>query len=325
MVSSLKVGVQSLTRLVVGLILVSTLFLVPARAEDDLQTEVEEVTEVLPASKTFTYKTDDFQMNVSVPSNIGFSTSDIKEDNKLDVYFMPFSSLSGLFRVDIEAGIKVRLPLLALLFFVDIDTMILRKDRPDLFRFEWPILGISSQIMSLESGDIGVYSIAIPTKVGEGDLESLSVGEWNHIASYDLYAVVEPKLTAMGLETEDVTTGSVMEIERKVAELEEENEVESELVLLENYYRGLYEDLQKRYNSLLLNYTRLQDDLDDANLELSDTKSELDIMKLELEEKRSELNKASSKITVLQAVTLIAFVAGLSLMYIISKKVKVIP
>lgn len=307
-------------------------FAVMCEAEeiDTAVDEIPEVIDILPVGKTFTYMTDDFQMNVSVPSNIGFSTSDIKEDNKLDVYFMPFSSLSGLFRVDVEAGIKVRLPLAALLFFVDIDTMILGKNRPDHFRFEWLILGIPSQAMSLGSGDIGVYSIAIPTMIGEGDLESLSVGEWSHIASYDLYSVMEPKLTAkltaMGVETEDITIGSVMELER-IENEEKEKDVEIEVEPVVDYYRNLYENLQKMYNSLLLNYTRLQDDLDEAKIDLSDIQSELSMVELELEEKRSELNKAYDKITMkdFQVTTLVAFATCISLIYIISKRGKVTP
>jgi len=348
--------------LLVAMLMVS-IFAVMCEAEE-IDTEAE--IDILPIGKTFTYMTDDFQINVRLPLNLVLSTSDIKEDNKLDVYFMPFSSLSGLFRVDVEAGIKVRIPLVALLFFVDIDTMILGEDRPDIFRFEWPILGIPLQAMSLESGDIGVYSIAIPTKVGEGNLENLSVGEWNHIASYDLYVVMAPKIIVMGMETEDITIGSVMEFERIETEIEELNavEIESEIV---NYYRELYENLQKRYNSLLLNFKRLQEDLDEANLETSSTRSELDLIELELEEKqleynslllnytrlqknldkanielsvnryeldlveleleekRSELNKAYDKITIFQVTALVAFVAGLSLMHIISKRGKVTP
>jgi len=307
-------------------VLMTSFFAVICKAEelDTAVDEIPDVIDILPVEKTFTYLTDDFQINVKLPLNLGVSTSACKEKQKLDVYFMPFNSLSGLFRVDVEAGIKVRIPLVALLFFVDIDTMILGEDRPDVFRFEWPILGVSSQIMSLESGDIGLYSIAIPTKVGEGDLESLSVGEWNHIASYDLYAIVEPKFTVMGLETEDITIGSVMELERIEAEIEEENELEGVVVPLENYYRYLYKNLQKRYNSLLLNFTRLQKNLDEANIELSVNRYELDLVELELEEKRSELNKAYDKITIFQVATLVAFVAGLSLMHIISKRGKVI-
>jgi len=83
-----------------------------------------------------------------------------------------------------------------------------------------------------------------------------------------------------------------------------------------------YENLEKRYNSLLLNFTKLQEDLDEANLEISSTRSELDLVELELEEKRSELSKAYDKITIFQVVALVAFVAGLSLMYIMSKRGK---
>ena len=83
-----------------------------------------------------------------------------------------------------------------------------------------------------------------------------------------------------------------------------------------------YENLEKRYNSLLINFTKLQEDLDKANLEISSTRSELDLVELELEEKQSELNKAYDKITIFQVATLVAFVAGLSLMYILSKRGK---
>jgi len=86
-----------------------------------------------------------------------------------------------------------------------------------------------------------------------------------------------------------------------------------------------YENFEKMFNSLLLNVTRLQEDLDEANLEISSIRSELDEVELELEENRSELNKAYDKITIFQVVAMVAFVAGLSLMYIISKRGKVIP
>ncbi len=66
---------------------------------------------------------------------------------------------------------------------------------------------------------------------------------------------------------------------------------------------NVYENLEKRYNSLLLNFTKLQEDLDEANLEISSTRSELDLVELELEEKRLELKKAHDKITILQIVT----------------------
>ena len=59
--------------------------------------------------------------------------------------------------------------------------------------------------------------------------------------------------------------------------------------------RNTYENLQKRYNSLLLNFTKLQEDLDEANLEISSTRSELDLVELELEEKRSELSFSELK------------------------------
>ena len=87
-----------------------------------------------------------------------------------------------------------------------------------------------------------------------------------------------------------------------------------------HHFQLLYEDLQKRYNSLFLNFTRLEEDLDEANLEISSTRSELDLVELELEEKRSEFNKAHNKITILQVATLVAFVAGLILMYIVSTR-----
>ena len=86
-----------------------------------------------------------------------------------------------------------------------------------------------------------------------------------------------------------------------------------------------YENFEKMFNSLLLNVTKLREDLDEANLEIFSIRSELDEAGLELEEKRSELNKAYDKITIFKVVAMVAFVAGLSLMYIISKRGKVIP
>jgi len=84
-----------------------------------------------------------------------------------------------------------------------------------------------------------------------------------------------------------------------------------------------YENFEKMFNSLLLNFTKLQEDLDEANLEISSTRSELDLVELELEDKRSELNKAYDKIMIFQVAALVAFVTGLILMYIISKRGKV--
>jgi len=81
-----------------------------------------------------------------------------------------------------------------------------------------------------------------------------------------------------------------------------------------------FENFEKMFKSLLLNVTRLQEDLDEANLEISSIQSELDLVELELEDKRSELNRAYDKITIFKIATPVAFVAGLGLMYILSKR-----
>jgi hypothetical protein len=208
--------------------------------------------------------------------------------------------------------------------------------------------------MNIENGEIGVYSIVIPSKNNEGELVSLSVGEWNHVASYDLYVTMEPKITAMGVTTDDLTIGSVRELEKieNEQEYELEEPAQTELESLEDYYRELYEDTQKKYNSLLLNLTRLQEDfveimgeynsvkselkkinldynsllqnytklqenLEEANLELSVNQQELDLAKLELEQNNSELNKAYERITLFQITTFVAFISGFILTYII--------
>jgi len=58
------------------------------------------------------------------------------------------------------------------------------------------------------------------------------------------------------------------------------------------YYRDSYEGIEIRYNSFLSNLTKIQEDLDQVNLELSDIRSERDRLQVELEEITSELDLA---------------------------------
>ena len=69
-----------------------------------------------------------------------------------------------------------------------------------------------TEVMSLESGDIGVYVLVVPVKVAEVELGSLTVGERYHIGSYDLYVVEEPKFAALDIPAENVTIGEVVKI-----------------------------------------------------------------------------------------------------------------
>lgn len=155
------------------------------------------------------YETDDFDLKVTVPSYVNASTPDDKNPARLNIYLKKKEALSGLFSIDVESGIKVRLPEFALYLFVDIDLTILGRWKPDLFHPEWPIFGIHADLMSLESGDIGVYASVVPIKAAEGGLQNLTMGEWSHIGSYDLYVVEEQKFVLMSLPAENITIGNV--------------------------------------------------------------------------------------------------------------------
>jgi hypothetical protein len=168
---------------------------------------------IKPLEKVFTHRINDLELKVVAPSYINLSMPYDKKPARLDIYLKTNKALSGLFSVDLEAGIKVRLPAPSLYLFVDIDVTLLELFWPDVFRLEWPISGIPPQAISLERGDVGVYALVVPVKEAVVELENLTVGEWYHIGSYNLYVVEEEELMALGVPTRDVIIGEVTSLE----------------------------------------------------------------------------------------------------------------
>ena len=170
-----------------------------------------EITEIETDSgfKEFIYTTDKFRMRFKIPKYIAASTIENKSSSKIEVYLNPTESLSGLFNLAIETGIKVKIPSFSLCLFIDIDLAIplLDQNRPDLFALEWPILGIQLKATNIESGDLGIHSNAIPTKIFAEDLGNLPIGEWSHIASYDIYAILESHMVTIWGKQDSVKIG----------------------------------------------------------------------------------------------------------------------
>jgi len=170
-----------------------------------------EITEIETDSgfKEFIYTTDKFRMRFKIPKYIAASTIENKSSSKIEVYLNPTESLSGLFNLAIETGIKVKIPSFSLCLFIDIDLAIplLDQNRPDLFALEWPILGIQLKATNIESGDLGIHSNAIPTKIFAEDLGNLPIGEWSHIASYDIYAKLESHMVTIWGKQDSVKIG----------------------------------------------------------------------------------------------------------------------
>ena len=169
--------------------------------------------------QAFIYETDDFDLKVTVPSYVNASTPDDKNPARLNIYLKKKEMPCGFFEVAVEGGIRVSWPPLKLCLFVDIDLTLPWKWRPDLFQFEWPISGIPREAVSLESGDIGVYASVVPIKAAEGELQNLTLGEWSHIGSYDLYVVEEQKFVLMSIPAENIIIGNVTSLESSVEQI----------------------------------------------------------------------------------------------------------
>ena len=97
------------------LFLILTLTFVPicvvkSESSNNTSETQSEVVEIKPHRKVFTYETEDFQLNVTLPRYISLSTPDSKIPARLDIYLKMLRSLSGFFSVDVEGGIMVRLP-----------------------------------------------------------------------------------------------------------------------------------------------------------------------------------------------------------------------
>jgi len=205
------------------------------------------------AYKTFTYKTADFEINVTVPRYITLSTPNNKRPAKLDIYLKTIRALNGLFRVDAECGIGIGievLPSVNLYIFVDIDVSLLGYLLADIFRFQWPIYGVPSSALNLKNGDVGVYALAVPVKEAVVDLENFEVGKWYHIGSYNIYVVAEEKLVTLGLPIGNIIIGEVKSLETP-----------GETVIAKEEWQK-YEELKRNYDQLQSNYERLRRDYD---------------------------------------------------------------
>jgi hypothetical protein len=162
---------------------------------------------------TFVYKADAFELKLAVPTYLNLATPDSKKPSTVDIYLKKDYPLSGFFNIELEFGVKVKLPTPTLYIFSDVDMVISNSKITDVYQLEWPIYGIPTQAISLESGDVGVYALAIPVKEAKGNLEDLPVGEWIHVGSYNLYVVEESNLMALGIPAENVVIGGVISLE----------------------------------------------------------------------------------------------------------------
>lgn len=168
----------------------------------------------------YIYVAEEFELMIIVPDHLTLSTPDDRKPQPVDLYMKKKEpgQLRGLFdnsffEVSVEVGICFKFPDVSLNIFLDVDLEILGIRKPDIIRLEYPILGLPSQAVGLEAGDVGAYSFAVPTKPPRGDFESLSIGEWNHIGSYNIYAVSEPSVVALGIPLEEITIGKVVSLE----------------------------------------------------------------------------------------------------------------
>ena len=129
---------------------------------------------------------------------------------------------------------------------------------PDLFQLKWPI---PLPPLDLEEGYTGIYTSLIPVKPAKIQLETVPVGEWHQIGSYNLYVNVEPGYISMLGSLPASKTGSV---EGSVSEKLVPEETED--------YKELYEDLLKEYNALKEKYDTLEDENSALRSEVSDLK-----------------------------------------------------
>ncbi len=164
--------------------------------------------EISPGINLFIYSTDEYQIAVYMPTYLEVSTPYSKSASEIDVYLKPLVSLSGLFSVDVEAGIKVKMPAFSTFVFLDVDATILGDFKPDIFCWELPVSGLSIAL-ALEEGDVGIYALSVPTMAGAVSIEDLPVGEWSYVSSYDIYTVMEPTLMSLDVTPMEITIGPV--------------------------------------------------------------------------------------------------------------------
>jgi len=173
----------------------------------------------------FTYVAEGFELRIIAPNEMTLSTPDKKRPQPVHLYMKrngtipPIGQPANLFEASVEVGVSINLKLtgISLSIFLDVDIELFGTRRPDVFCLEWPIWGVPSLGMpslgtEVEGGDVGVYSYAVPVKPSETEFDTLSVGEWNHINSYNVYVVSETGTEVWGALLEDITIGQVVSL-----------------------------------------------------------------------------------------------------------------
>jgi len=243
--------------------------------------------------KEYIFCIPDYEVKILVPEYLNLSN-----ESTIDLYIRKLNpTLTGPFYVDIEFGVKARIPtpsLVTIYIFSDVDLIILGEPWFDIFRLEWPIWGVPFAEMDLERGRLGVYSSIVPIKEAEGDFAQLTTGEWIHVGTYNFYVIPEQYAAIW---SEEVTIGPVTVKET-----------------LEDHWKGEYEELQEEnrelralnvtYQELLGNYTLLQGELSEAQTELDEARRDIGLAMTEIESARRQS-------TTLMAVIVVAFIIGL--------------
>jgi len=83
-------------------------------------------TTITPANltTTFVYKADAFELKLAAPTYLSLATPDNKKPSTVDIYLKKNYPLTGFYNIDLEFGVKVKLPTPTLYIFSDVDTVI---------------------------------------------------------------------------------------------------------------------------------------------------------------------------------------------------------
>ena len=142
---------------------------------------------------------ENLEIAVLAPEYLSMSTFENRVPNPVEVYVKRMGS-AGRLKVDIEVGIKIRIPSLSLHVFVDVDLEILGIDRPDFYEFEWqiyPTPGAPTMTLAdLEEGHVGVIAYGVPSKELGEDIEITALAEktWVCVGSENIYVLKDPRV-----------------------------------------------------------------------------------------------------------------------------------
>ena len=278
----------------------------------------------------YVYRTDDYDLKIVVPRYLVLSTPQNRTPNRIDVFLLKKTeALSGYLGVSLEGGVKVIIeipPTTPLWVFLDVDLTVLGIQLPDRFQLKWPI---PLPLLDLEEGYTGVYTSLIPVKPAKIQLETIPVGEWRRIGSYNLYVNIDPEYLATLGQLPADKTGAV--VASTSEEVEDYKELYESLLQEYNVLKGKCDALEDENKALKSKISDLEGTISRLREEVSSLKNQVASLQQALSQTEEALNEAKNKLTIAEnelawwrmftlIVGTLAFAAGLAIIHITKTK-----